>query len=102
MATGSPDLSAAEKRTSERNAPEFRTRLDLAKTALSGESGHSGLGDAAHSLLLSLKKLLWESTKLWENPVRGMVVKCNEDIVAKVITGNKDYTEYTSLKFLAK
>ncbi|GBF62862.1 hypothetical protein TMEN_5453 [Trichophyton mentagrophytes] len=117
MATGSPDLSPAEKRTSERNSPEFRTRLDLAKTASvifplsekvtsllaqSGESGHSGPGDAAHSLLLSLKKLLWESTKLWENPVRGMVVKCNEDIVAKVITGNKDYTEYTSLKFLAK
>jgi hypothetical protein len=30
------------------------------------------------------------------------VVKCNEDIVAKVIWGNMDYTEYTSMQFLAE
>ena len=31
-----------------------------------------------------------------------MVVKCNENIVAKVLTGNDDYTEYTSMQFLEK
>lgn len=49
-----------------------------------------------------LKQLLWDSLKLWESPVRGVVVKCNEDIVAKVVTGNKDYTEYTSMQYLMK
>ncbi|EER28339.1 hypothetical protein CPC735_062120 [Coccidioides posadasii C735 delta SOWgp] len=117
MATGSPALSPTEKHTSERRASEFHTHLDLAKTASvifplsekvisllaqSQESGHSGPGDTAESLLLFLKKLLWDSTKLWENPVRGVIVKCNEDIITKVVTGNKDYTEYTSLEFLAK
>ncbi|KAJ6113599.1 hypothetical protein N7523_006916 [Penicillium sp. IBT 18751x] len=49
-----------------------------------------------------LKQLLWKSPKLWENPVRGVVVKCNDNIVAKVISGNWDYTKYTSLEFLAE
>ena len=52
--------------------------------------------------ILSLKQLLWDSPKLWESPVRGVVVKCNEDIVVKVVTGNKDYTEYTSMQYLMK
>lgn len=29
-------------------------------------------------------------------------MKCSPDIVAKVITGNKDYTEYTTLQYLAE
>lgn len=115
MATGARVLSPAEKCISESRAPDFRTRLDLAETASvifplsekvasllaqSGGSAHSGPSDAEESLLLSLKTLLWESPKLWENCARGMVVKCSEDLVAKVITGNEDYTEYTSLRFL--
>ncbi|KLJ09448.1 hypothetical protein EMPG_15138 [Blastomyces silverae] len=117
MATGALALSPAGKCISARRAPEFRTRLDLAETASvifplsekvtsllaqSGGSAQSGLDDAEESLPLSLKNLLWDSTKIWENPVRGVVVKCNEDIVAKVVTGNKDFTEYTTLKFLAQ
>ncbi|GFG16442.1 hypothetical protein IFM61392_09509 [Aspergillus lentulus] len=57
---------------------------------------------AEKSFILSVKQLLWNSPKLWENPVRGVVVKCNEDIVAKVVTGNDDYTEYTSMQYLLK
>lgn len=30
------------------------------------------------------------------------MVKYNNDVVAKVILRNKDYTEYTSIKFLAE
>ncbi|KAF3390778.1 hypothetical protein DPV78_011109 [Talaromyces pinophilus] len=50
------------------------------------------------SLTVSLKKLLWDSPKLWESPVRGIVVKRSDEIVAKVITGNTDSTEYTSME----
>ncbi|KAL5360689.1 kinase-like domain-containing protein [Aspergillus floccosus] len=39
---------------------------------------------------------------LWQSPIRGVVVKCNEDIVAKVIWGSTDYTEHTSMQFLAE
>lgn len=54
------------------------------------------------SLLTAVKLLIWNSPKLWECHVRGIVVKCSEDIVAKVITGNEDCTEYTSLEYLAE
>lgn len=68
---------------------EFRTRLDLV--------------DAETLPIKSVKSHLWDSSKLWELTARGVVVnKCNEDIVAKVITGNKNYIEYTSLQFLAE
>ncbi|CAL5872515.1 uncharacterized protein PFLUO_LOCUS6779 [Penicillium psychrofluorescens] len=58
--------------------------------------------DTEKALIASLKQLLWNSPKLWENPVRGVVVKCSEEIVAKVILGDQDYTEYTSMEFLAE
>ncbi|OJD25231.1 hypothetical protein ACJ73_03402 [Blastomyces percursus] len=55
------------------------------------------------SLISSLKQLLWDSPKLWESPIRGVVVKCNEEIVAKVITGDvNDLTEYITLQYLAE
>ncbi|KAF1817098.1 hypothetical protein P152DRAFT_486496 [Eremomyces bilateralis CBS 781.70] len=54
------------------------------------------------ALIVPLKQFLSKSPKLWENPVRGVVVKCNDDIVAKVILGNRNYTEYTSMEFLAE
>ncbi|KAI2888630.1 hypothetical protein CBS63078_10470 [Aspergillus niger] len=103
-----------EQKFKEDDPPEFRTRLDFAETAtiiypLSQKviallAQFSGLGDeptsAGNSLMLSLKGLLWSSKKLWENPARGVVVKCDEDIVAKAVTGNNDYTEYTSMQYL--
>lgn len=54
------------------------------------------------TLATSLKQLLRGSRKLWESPVRGMVVQCSESIVAKVVVGNRDSTEYASMKFLAE
>ncbi|OJJ42142.1 hypothetical protein ASPZODRAFT_137454 [Penicilliopsis zonata CBS 506.65] len=118
MATGPIAKPSSEKVAIKNQAPDFRTRLDLAKSAtvvfpLSNEvadllAKFSGgclkevPGDDSEALLVSLKQLLWNSPKLWECPVRGMVVKCNEKIVAKVITGNRDYTEQTSMQFLAQ
>ncbi|CAI7622101.1 unnamed protein product [Penicillium glandicola] len=111
MATGPKIMPLAE--TPKLEAPEFRTQLDLVETAtvifplskevaalLSQFSGDS-LEDGP-SLIEPLKQLLWNSPKLWESSVRGVVVKCNDDIVAKVISGNRDHTECTSMEFLAE
>ena len=57
--------------------------------------------DPLQRLMLILKRMISESEKLWEFPTRGVVLKCNEDLVAKIIRGNDDYTEYTSLQYLA-
>lgn len=132
MATGPKVLPHAEKDIAAKQGPEFRTRLDLAKSAtvvfplserVAGLLARYSRGspndnpsdndeangapsdepnDTEKALIMSLKQLLWNSPKLWENPVRGVVVKCSEDIVAKVILGDQDYTEYTSMQFLAE
>ncbi|WEW56194.1 hypothetical protein PRK78_001631 [Emydomyces testavorans] len=92
---------------------EFRTRLDIADTAriifrLSEEAKAllaqypgipSNSNNAEYLLASSLKQLIWNSPKIWESPVRGVVVRGNDGIVVKVITQeNEDYTEYTSLQ----
>jgi len=116
MATAGRISPYAEKGACDAQDSEFRTRLDLAKTAtvvfpLSEKvatllaqytEGSDQPSDTEKVLIDPLKRLLWDSPKLWESPVRGVVVKCNEDIVAKVIWGNRDYTEYTSMRFLAE
>lgn len=111
MATGSKLMPSVEKKSSEDSRPDFWTRLEVAQTATIVypllEEVNSLL--AQHSLnglenppILSLKKLLWDSPKLWENSVRGVVVKYNNDIVIRVIRGNKDYIEYTSIEYLKR
>jgi hypothetical protein len=57
--------------------------------------------DPTNSLLLSLKRMLLKSEKLWEFPIRGVVLKCNEELVAKAIGNDGDYTKYTSMQYLA-
>jgi hypothetical protein len=57
--------------------------------------------DAGHSLLGPWRQLLWSSQKLWENPVRDVVVKCDDGLVAKVVVTSGNYTEYTTLQYLA-
>ncbi|KAJ9302758.1 hypothetical protein DTO271G3_132 [Paecilomyces variotii] len=114
MATGYKTTSSLEN-TEIQGPPEFRTKLGLADTAtvvfpLSektttlltrySEGQDSRSNTTEESLAISLKKLLWDSPVIWECPVRGVVVKCSEDIVAKVITGHRDYTEYTSMQYL--
>ncbi|KAJ9312544.1 hypothetical protein DTO271D3_7246 [Paecilomyces variotii] len=114
MATGSRTAPSLEQ-SEIQGPPEFRTRLDLADTAtvvfpLSektttlltrySEGSGSASDTTGESLAVSLKKLLWDSPVLWEFPVRGVVVKCSEEVVAKIITGHRDYTEYTSMQYL--
>ncbi|KAJ8068469.1 hypothetical protein OCU04_004023 [Sclerotinia nivalis] len=51
-------------------------------------------------LVSALKHLILNSEKLCELPTRGVVLKCSDHLVAKIIRGNDDYTEYTSLQYL--
>ena len=53
-----------------------------------------------NQLVVALKRMISASTKVWENQLAGAVLRCNEEIAAKVIYGNDDYTEYTSLQYL--
>lgn len=53
-------------------------------------------------LLLRMKRLIKESPKLWENPIRGVVVKCSDNIAVKVLRDHNDYTEYTTLQYLER
>lgn len=113
MATGPKVLPPSERNLPE-PSPDFRIRFDSVETAkvifplsnaatalitkyLKGPSN-----DQDKTLATSLKQLLWDSPKLWESPVRGVVVQCSDNIVAKVVVGDQDSTEYTSMQFLAK
>ncbi|EEP80140.1 predicted protein [Uncinocarpus reesii 1704] len=53
-------------------------------------------------LLISLKQLIWESPKIWESVIRGVVLKCSDKIALKVVRQRPDYTEYTTLQYLAE
>lgn len=57
---------------------------------------------SGHTLLASLKQLLWESPKLWDRFYRGVVVKCSDQVVVKVISDDRDSTEYSAMQYLAE
>ncbi|OJD12983.1 hypothetical protein AJ78_06498 [Emergomyces pasteurianus Ep9510] len=92
--------------------PDFRKKFDNIRTA----TVISPLSDKAcallkrysdvdnhdpESLATSLKRLIWDSEKLWELNIRGIVVKCDDSIVIKVNVRHSDYcNEYTNLQYL--
>ncbi|KAJ6168112.1 hypothetical protein N7497_000955 [Penicillium chrysogenum] len=55
-------------------------RWSLCLAQFSEDALEVGSSDNGKALVVPLKQLLWNSPKLWENPVRGVVVKCNDDI----------------------
>ena len=54
------------------------------------------------SLVSMLSQMILKCERLWEFPTRGVVLKCNANLIAKIIRGNDDYTEYTSIQHLAE
>jgi hypothetical protein len=58
--------------------------------------------DLSQALVHVLSQMISSCEKLWEFPTRGVVLKCNATLVAKIIRGNHDYTEYTAMKYLAE
>lgn len=98
--------------------PDFHVRLDNANnavivyplsdyvtamlTCLAGLSNGSKNPEQSFILRLEhLEQLICNSPKLWESHIRGVVAKCNEQIVAKV-TDHRDMTEYTTMQHLAE
>ncbi|KAH8795578.1 phosphotransferase family protein [Hyaloscypha finlandica] len=85
-----------------RNAEIVYALSDEARKFLSSyiepESGSELIGS---SLLSSLSQMILSCERLWEFPTRGVVLKCNANLIAKIIHGNNDYTEYTSIQYLA-
>ncbi|EEQ28072.1 putative arabinan endo-1,5-alpha-L-arabinosidase [Microsporum canis] len=94
--------------------PEFRTKINYVENAeiifpLSDEVVSLLLqysdkdGElVGKQLVISLKQLIWESPKIWESAVRGVVLKCSDNVALKVIRQHPDYTEYTTLQYLAE
>ncbi|OBT82524.1 hypothetical protein VE02_08634 [Pseudogymnoascus sp. 03VT05] len=58
--------------------------------------------DSPDSLMKTIKRMLAQPEKLWEDPTRGVVLKCNDDLSVKVVRGYNDHTEYTSMQYLAE
>lgn len=76
---------------------------NAAATFLAGflESNDPSL-DPSECLLPLLKRMILKSEKLWEFPTRGVVLKCNDELAVKIVHGYNDYTEYTSMQYLAE
>lgn len=94
----------------ENSFPDFREHLRMAKSAdivfpLSGEVAVIISRFSMHPekpTVLAVQQMLWDSLKIWENPARGVVLKCSGGIAAKVIATDGDYTEYTAMQYLAE
>jgi len=56
--------------------------------------------DPTQYLLTALKRMISCSEKLWDSSHNRAVLKLSDSLVAKIIRGNNDYTEYTSLQYL--
>ncbi|EEH07098.1 conserved hypothetical protein [Histoplasma capsulatum G186AR] len=54
------------------------------------------------SLAASLKALILHSERLFELRIRGVVVKCSDEIAIKVFPDSRDLTEYHNLQYLAE
>jgi hypothetical protein len=54
------------------------------------------------SLVSLLSQMILSCERLWEFPTRGVVLKCNANLIAKIIRGNDDYTKYTLIQYLVE
>lgn len=58
-------------------------------------------GVQENSLAKSLKRLILASERLFELSIRGVVVKCSDEVAMKIFPQNRDLTEYHNLQYLA-
>ncbi|KAL8928049.1 MAG: hypothetical protein Q9172_001104 [Xanthocarpia lactea] len=77
--------------------PLSETVYDLLKTKL-GEDERT-----SYSLLTSLPRVVQSGQVLWQSGTcrQNAVVKCNSEIVVKIIPNMQDYTEFTPLQYIA-
>ncbi|KAG5208240.1 APH domain-containing protein [Trichophyton interdigitale] len=57
---------------------------------------------SGEDLATSLKSLILSSERVFDNIIRGAVVKANDDIAIKVFPDNRDLTEYHNLQYLVR
>ncbi|KAL3474335.1 hypothetical protein BJX99DRAFT_260442 [Aspergillus californicus] len=73
---------------------------DHASALLQKTSEANGLSEET-SLAASLKSLILQPERLFELSIRGVVVKCSEDLVIKDFPDSRDLTEYHNLQYFA-
>lgn len=58
----------------------------------------------SQSLSINLSKVIKASETIWQSEAccRYAVIKCSLDIVLKIVPDPEDYTEYTSMQYLAQ
>ena len=99
-----PDLPPDDTLTRLASATTANVEFPLSDTVHDLISGHDDDREisltSSETLALSLKRLFTASEKLWEFPIRGAVFKCSDEVVAKVICGLNNSTEYTSMQYL--
>lgn len=74
--------------------------LSKAATNLLVSNMDTSLIGKKKGLVDAIKKMISASTTVWEQDLKGAVLRLNEDIAAKIVWANKDYTEYSSLQYL--
>ncbi|KKZ60489.1 hypothetical protein EMCG_04853 [[Emmonsia] crescens] len=73
---------------------------EQASALLQKYPGANGYSDET-SLAESLKTLVLNSERLFDLSIRGVVVKCSDEIALKVFPHSRDLTEYHNLQYLA-
>lgn len=62
-------------------------------------------GNEGKRLVEALKELISTFEKVWEGMMRGVVLKCGEEVAVKIIKGNREergnFAAYTALQYLA-
>jgi hypothetical protein len=71
--------------------------LHLTTTPLILRSANNSYSSSETALAASLKRLILHSERLFDLSIRGVVVKCSDEIAIKVFPDSRDCTEYHNL-----
>ncbi|KAJ5278210.1 hypothetical protein N7524_004363 [Penicillium chrysogenum] len=72
-----------------------------AMALLQAYSANNSYSSSETALAASLKRLILHSERLFDLSIRGVVVKCSDEIAIKVFPDSSDFTEYHNLQYLA-
>ncbi|KAJ5845054.1 hypothetical protein N7534_008723 [Penicillium rubens] len=83
------------------NASILYPLSNQAMALLQGYSANNSYSSSETALAASLKRLILHSERLFDLSIRGVVVKCSDEIAIKVFPDSRDCTEYHNLQYLA-
>ncbi|KAI9825692.1 MAG: hypothetical protein M1832_001036 [Thelocarpon impressellum] len=85
------------------SATVVRPLSDTTEKLLASHAGSMGPStDPADRLLGSLKQMFRNAEKLAEGPASRIVLKCNDELLAKILRWREDRTEYSAMQYLAE